>query len=178
MPDNVMFDVYDGHIWQEFLTYNQKEFLSAPFNYALALGCDWFQPFKHLTDTVGAIYMVVLNLPREERYKPENIILVGIIPGPKEPKETINSYLHPLVADLLAFWEGVCIPSSVPMYPTKIIVKLALVCVSCDIPACRKLCGFASHSAAHGCSKCLKKFPSGVCQDKLDFSGYDRTVWE
>ena len=29
-------------------------------------------------------------MPREERYKIENVILAGIIPGPKEPK---NMYL-------------------------------------------------------------------------------------
>jgi len=37
--------------------------------------------------------MVVMNLPREERFKTENLIVVGIIPGPKEPKLHINSFL-------------------------------------------------------------------------------------
>ena len=36
--------------------------------------------------STGVIYLTSLNLPRNERYKPENIILIGIIPGPKEPK--------------------------------------------------------------------------------------------
>ena len=50
--------------------------------------------------SVGVIYLVILNLPREERYKLENIIVVGIIPGPKEPKKNVNSFLVPLMEDL------------------------------------------------------------------------------
>lgn len=49
---------------------------------------------------MGVIYLVVLNLPREERFKDENMICVGLIPGPKEPKININAYLEPLVDEL------------------------------------------------------------------------------
>lgn len=54
--------------------------------------------------SVGAIYLAIQNLPREERYKEENIILVGVLPGPSEPKLTVNSYLAPLVRDLKEAW--------------------------------------------------------------------------
>ena len=36
--------------------------------------------------SVGAIYLIIQNLPRSMRYKRENVILVGLIPGPKETK--------------------------------------------------------------------------------------------
>lgn len=49
--------------------------------------------------------------------------------------------------------------------------------MSCDLPAVRKVCGFASYSAILGCSKCLHKFKSGQFGQKLDYSGYDRTGW-
>ena len=48
--------------------------------------------------------MVLMNLPGSERFKPENVFLVGVIPGPLEPKHNINSYLQPLVAQLNALW--------------------------------------------------------------------------
>ena len=48
----------------------------------------------------------------------------------------------------------------------------------CDIPATRKVCGFAGHNACHGCFKCLKQFPSDVFPNKLDYSGYERDTWE
>ena len=49
-----------------------------------------------------------MNLPREIRFKRENVIIVGLIPGPTEPPEVINSYLRPLVCELLKLWSGVC----------------------------------------------------------------------
>ena len=57
--------------------------------------------------SVGVMYMTVNNLPRSLRYKQENVIIVGIIPGPTEPKLTMNSFLRPLVTDLQKFWRGV-----------------------------------------------------------------------
>ena len=65
------------------------------------LNVDWMQPFKHTIYSVGVMYLVLMNLPRSERFKRENIILVGVIPGPCEPKLNINSYLSPLVDELL-----------------------------------------------------------------------------
>ena len=55
------------------------------------------------------IYLALLNLPQNIRYKRENIILVGIIPGPAEPSIHINTYLAPLVNELLDLWKGVTI---------------------------------------------------------------------
>ena len=71
------------------------------------MNIDWFQPFKHISYSVGVIYAVVLNLPRNVRYKDSNVIVIGVIPGPKEPKHDINSYLGPLVTELLELYSGV-----------------------------------------------------------------------
>lgn len=49
------------------------------------------------------------------------------------------------------------------------------LCVACDIPACRKVCGFLGHSAELGCSKCMKKFP-GPIGDK-DYSRFNKASW-
>lgn len=69
---------------------NGQPFLSLPFNFALALNVDWFEPFKRTTYACGAMYTTILNLPREQRYMLENTILVGVIPGLREPKQ--NNY--------------------------------------------------------------------------------------
>ena len=50
------------------------------------------------------------------------------------------------------------------------------MCVSCDIPAGRKICGFLGHSARLGCSRCLKEFPGTV--GSMDYSGFDRYGWK
>ena len=121
------------------------------------------------------IYLVIANLPRSERYKLENIIIVGIIPGPNEPKKHMNSFLKPMVDELLDLWEGCYIQTSSAL--GIVPVRCALLCVSCDLPATRKVCGFTSHSSLHGCSKCMKSFPCESFGRKSDYSGYNRHSW-
>ena len=58
---------------------------------------------------------------------------------------------------------------------SEVMVLGAILCVACDLPAGRKLCGFLSHSARLGCSRCYKEFP-GNASDR-DYSGFDRTEW-
>lgn len=78
---------------------------SEPFSCGLTLNVEYFKSYKHIEYSVGAIYLTVMNLPHKIRYKQENVILVGLIPGPKEPSLNI---LRLLVDDeLLEFWEGV-----------------------------------------------------------------------
>ena len=43
----------------------------------ICLNVDWFQPFSHLCDFVGAPYLVILNLPRQLSYKKDNIIITS-----------------------------------------------------------------------------------------------------
>lgn len=81
----IISDVYDGKIWMDFQHYEGKPFLSQPLTYGLMLNVDWFKPCKHLEYSVGAIYLIIMNLPRQVRFKQENVLLVGLIPGPKEP---------------------------------------------------------------------------------------------
>jgi len=150
-------NIYDGAVWKKFNSTEMNNFLSSPHHYLLTLNVDWFQPYERGSYTVGAIYLTIQNLPRNERYKTENIILVGVIPGPTEPEKTINSYLKPLIFELNHAWlHGIEVSKSdgIP-----INIKVALSCITCDIPASRKVCGFLSHNAAMGCNKCFKKFP-------------------
>ena len=41
-------------------------FLSVPGNLLLSVNTDWFQPFKRTRYSVGVMYLVVLNLPRNQ----------------------------------------------------------------------------------------------------------------
>lgn len=84
-----------------------------------------------------AIYLTILNLPRDERYKIENTVLVGLIPGPSEPKR-INPFLNLLVDELLHLWEGVLVSSESHTFT----LRAMLMCFISDVPATRKICGF------------------------------------
>ena len=170
---NMLKDEYDGEIWKEFQIVSGKPFLVSPFNLALSLNVDWFEPFNLTQYSVGVIYLTVLNVPRHLRNKQQYSILVGVIPGPKEPKRDINSFLRPLIQELSLLWEGTYL--SVHNYGESQLVRAALLCVACDIPAARKVGGFLGHSANYGCSKCMKLFPGSV--GNKDYSGFIRTSW-
>ena len=169
---NLFKDIYDGRIWRSFV---DNGFFSSDYCYGLMLNLDWYQPFEHSIFSVGVIYLAVMNLPRNIRFKQENIILLGIIPGPSEPKHNINSFLRPLVKELLDFYDGV--DMSVVTHSGVCVnkVKCALLCVTCDTPAGRKACGYLGHNAALGCCKCLKKFSGSV--GKMNYSGFNRSSW-
>ena len=73
------------------------------------LNFDWFKSCKHTEYTIGAYYISVMNLPRTLRFRQENFLLIGLTPGPKEPKIDINAFLGPLVQELQKYFVGVVI---------------------------------------------------------------------
>uniref|UniRef100_A0A1X7URQ6 Uncharacterized protein n=1 Tax=Amphimedon queenslandica TaxID=400682 RepID=A0A1X7URQ6_AMPQE len=119
--------IQNGMVWKQIQQYDGNEFLISPYGYAFMLNVDWFQLFEKHVYSVGVIYLAVLNLPQNMRYKRENVILVWLIPGPTEPPLNINSYLAPLVYDLLLLWSEVSLHISVS--EDQVVVKTALLAV-------------------------------------------------
>lgn len=148
-----MSDVYDGQVCKDFSSPKYSNFMSSKRSYGLMLNFDFFQPYKHTTDSYGVFYLTLMNLPRDVRFKEENILLVGIIPAFEHEPPSLNTFMEPLVRELQEFWDpGVKLfTAESPRF--KILFKLALMCVACDIPAARKVCGFMGHSANKGCSR-------------------------
>lgn len=177
VPAGWLSDVYDGKLWKDWMQIEDVPFLSVPGNLMLMLNLDWFQPYKHSPYSVGVIYLVIQNLPRRLRFKPENIIIVATIPGPREPScDDLNPYLDCMVDDLLVLFKGVSMKTPSSHLQTRYI-RAALVYVSCDLPATRKVCGFYGIKAKQGCSKCLKKFPSTTFGN-TNYAGFNREAWE
>ena len=58
-----------------------------------------------------------------------------------------------------------------------VLVCAALLCVTCDIPAARKVCGFVGHRANKACTKCLKEFATTSFGDQPNYSGFERDKW-
>ena len=142
--------MHDGNIWKTFVI---DQSTSEPFfltsnNIGLLLNIDWFKPVKRSEYKVSAIMISVLNLPRQERCKTKWTMIVGVIPGPSEPKGNINTFLAPLVDYLLLLKDGL------DLLPNGGIVKAALLGLSADMPALRKVAQFLGHKADLGCSRC------------------------
>lgn len=168
-------DLYGGRIWKDFQYFNGEQFLALSTGIGLTLNIDWFQPFSHTVYSVGVIYLVIMNLPRSIRFKRENIMIAGILPGPSEPKHDINSYLTPLVKELNDLWAGINMSVCIGTTTVTKKIKCAILCCSCDLPAGRKVCGFLGHSASLGCSKCSKSFSGTV--GSMNYSGFERSNW-
>lgn len=64
---------------------------------------DGLNPYAHEKTTYSTCPMslVVLNLPHHIRIKAGSMLLTGLIPGPKEPKET-DPYVDVLVDDVMS----------------------------------------------------------------------------
>ena len=159
--DNVLSDIYDGQVWQTLKESSEqgsnKFFRSekADNHLGLMMNLDWFQPYETTTYSTGVIYAVICNLPRDVRFKPENMLILGILPGPKEVSlHRINHYLSPIITELESLWKGMTLKRTNEC-PNGKDIRAALIIASCDIPAARKLCGHISALAS--CHRCEKK---------------------
>ncbi|PKK58522.1 hypothetical protein RhiirC2_775896, partial [Rhizophagus irregularis] len=77
----LMFDIYDGDIWKTFPSQHDipdpSPFFtpeSADSHLGIMLNLDWFQLFDSRTYSCGVIYGVICNLPRDIRFKKENML--------------------------------------------------------------------------------------------------------
>ena len=142
--NNYMADVYDGSHWKSEI----PDYLSSQTSLYGMINIDWFQPYKHTQHSIGARYVVLLNLPRAERFKEENVMLVGLLPGPSEPKLTVNTYLSVIIEDLLKLDRGIEMNDSTPQGNN--LYRFRILSCASDLPATRKLGGFLSFSANSG----------------------------
>ncbi|ORZ38437.1 hypothetical protein BCR44DRAFT_1483246 [Catenaria anguillulae PL171] len=110
---------------------------------------NWQQPASgHLRDVVDG---KSLRVQRQFR------ILVRVIPGPHEPDvDQINRCLSLMAAELR---QGYLDGRTMFTCGQLSFVRVALVCILCDLPAARKVAGLASYNATHGCSFCTVAFP-------------------
>ncbi|GBC21594.2 hypothetical protein GLOIN_2v1775288 [Rhizophagus irregularis DAOM 181602=DAOM 197198] len=99
----------------------------------------------------------------------ENLLTLGILPGPKEVSlHKVNHYLAPIVNELETLWAGLTLNRTYKCENGK-RVRGALILVSCDIPATRKICGHVS--ALVSCHRCEKK--ANYENGQHNFAGMD-----
>ena len=177
-----MTDIFDGSVIRNLKGPDgQRHFRHAgngqrDGHYLFSLSVDFFNPLRNLAAgkkiSVGVISMACLNLPIEERYKPENIFVAGIIPGPKEVSvDGVNGYIRHIVDALLEFWNGVRFTRTA-LYSAGRTIFCAVVVVICDLPAARKVGGFGSHNMEYFCSVCW-------CSKRLNtYKDFDIASWD
>ena len=143
--------------------------------YGFTLNVDFFNVegmrTRGATTSCGIISMACLNLPADLRYKPENMYLAGIIPGPREPHLTeINHYTKPLIDDLVESWERGVRFSRTGLHRNGRVTRSAVVAAVNDLPGARKLAAFAAPTSHFYCTVCQ-------CKHTSTLNRYDHRAW-
>lgn len=170
-------DIWNSDFCRQFLAFGDGLFSELPGHLMFAMAVDWLNPHGNLTAkkivSIGVVYLVCLNLPLEIRYLQENICLLSIIPGFKEPTHRqVHHFFDPIVAELNMLWEkGVCILT--PTFPQGRTFKVGLGPVIGDIAAIKKIMGFMDATATVFCHYCK------ITRDYRDlFYTPDSTEWK
>ena len=176
-----MEDMWDaGHLCRVLLRPG-KRFLPGPLDetrLAFSFSMDSFNPYhmKEAKQTVSstAVWLTLLNLPTHLRYRPENMFLAGIIPGPKKPSlSDVNHSIKLLVDVLLEFFDPGVWYSRTARHKRGCRVRAILVPVVSDMLAARQAGGFASPTATFFCTRCSLKIQDIENLDKLSWPERD-----
>lgn len=155
-------DVFGGQFLKTFKGPDHKHLFldrKKEGRYVFSLNVDFFNVQQNRLSGAhtshGIISMSCLNLPHHLRFKPENMHIVGIVPGPKEPKLTkINHYLKPLVDDMAESWHRGVQYTSTALYPEGRLTKSAIILNVMDLLGARKAAGMAGPTSHHFCTVC------------------------
>jgi hypothetical protein len=157
-----MQDIFDGANYRSLLESNitigdemlASKFFSDSRDVALGISTDGFTPFKGRDKTAWPIIVFNYNLPPEERFHKDNIISIGVIPGPKKPAD-MDSYLWPLVQELLQLSIGLTAFDAVTQ--TLFLLHAFLIVVFGDIPAVSMMMRMKGHNSKYPCRMCMIK---------------------
>ncbi|CUA70931.1 Elongator complex protein 1 [Rhizoctonia solani] len=121
----------------------QHKHFSEKRDIALGLSTDGFAPFDTNETSSWPIILFNYNLSPAIRFRLENIICVGVIPGPNQPKE-INTFIEPLIEELEDLARGV--PAFDSDKEEKFCLHAYLIVCFGDMPAVAKLMCMHGHT--------------------------------
>ncbi|CAG8854910.1 42574_t:CDS:2, partial [Gigaspora margarita] len=141
-------DIYDGKLYKEIL---EEGLLSDNRDIVFSASLDRYQIFEQQRDDCWVILMINNNLLPEIRVKKENLLVVAIIPGPKQPKN-FNTFMRPLINELKQLEEGILCWDAVTNENFTLHAHVIFWCG--DIPAISKLMYITGHNSYMGCRFC------------------------
>lgn len=160
-PDEPIHDIWTSKVFLRLKDIDGNPFfpsMSGEGRLVFSLAVDSFNPFhmktaKQQVSSTG-IWLVLLNLPPHLRYLPENMFLVGVLPG-KPSMDEMNHSLQLVVKDLLQFWDpGVTFSRTFNHHGGR-LYKGMLVPLIADMLAARQVIGLPGAPKAHSfCTFC------------------------
>ena len=176
MLTKFMEDIWHGSVLaKDFVGPDGKNFHSradGTLRLIFGLAVDGFNSYRNIQAkkkaTSTGIYMVCFNLPPDVRYLPENMYLVGVIPG-KPSLDQINHSLQLLVNDLKPFWSPGVYYTQTANRAGGSHVTAAIVPLISDLLAGRQVAGFGAVGHNFFCTCCLLPLS--------DIENFDTTQW-
>ncbi|KAE8747069.1 hypothetical protein FOCC_FOCC006207 [Frankliniella occidentalis] len=148
--ENAIEDIIDGELYQEVL----KGFLSDVNNLSLMWYTDGIQLFESTSFSIWPQFFVLLELPPEQRFKPENMLLAGLWGSQDHPHP--NVVLRHIVNDLITLREKVVEVQPANSNELK-VVKVCCLCGTCDSPAKSAFANLKGHAGYYSCPVCFSK---------------------
>ncbi|KAF5341189.1 hypothetical protein D9611_006128 [Ephemerocybe angulata] len=157
-PD-ILRDIFDGKVFEALRATKvqvggheqEYKFFDMATDIALGFASDGFAPFKSRKQTCWPLLVFNYNLSPELRFRFENLICVGVIPGPRKPKD-FDSFLWPFVEELLELALGVKTYHGVEEKFFQMHAYLIL-CTG-DMPAVAMMMMMKGHSSVYPCRQC------------------------
>jgi hypothetical protein len=156
----VVQDIFDGLLYRRLLGKfvhpvdghpQRHRYFDAPTDVALGLSTDGYAPFRRRSKTAWPLVIFNYNLPPDVRFHQENVLCVGVIPGPNKPKD-FDSYLWPLMEELLELELGVSAYDAISEQPIQL--RAYLLTVFGDIPAVSMVMHMKGHNGICPCRFC------------------------
>ncbi|KAE8742233.1 hypothetical protein FOCC_FOCC012248 [Frankliniella occidentalis] len=143
-------DIYDGSIYESV----QAETISEDGS-SVTLTLMWYTDGISLYEcssfSLWPFFFVINELPPEDRFKRENIVMAGLWGCNQKPHP--NLFLRQICVELKDLQQGVSV--SVRGIQNPVTVKVLVVCGTCDSPARADFLNFKSHSGYFSCPNCL-----------------------
>lgn len=152
-------DIFDGQNYRKLCRSRvvvngeplRHNFFSLSTDIALSLSSDGFGPLKSRKKSCWPLLAFNYNLKPEVRFRLENLLCLGVIPGPHSPKD-VSTFLRPLIDELEDLARGVPAFDSRCQRPFALHAYL-LACFG-DMPAVAKLMCMKGHNGKHPCRAC------------------------
>jgi hypothetical protein len=117
-------------------------------------------PFQNSsTDSTWSIVLMILNLPLWLCKKQKYIMMSGLISGPQQPGNDINTYFRPLVEDLKVMWCNDGVREWDEHKHEYFGLKAILFVTVSDSPVTHNLSG-QSKKVGYGCPPCFRELDS------------------
>lgn len=118
---------------------------------ALGLSTDGFAPFNKRKSTAWPLILFNYNLPPDIRFNVNQILALGVIPGPKKPQDC-DSFLWPFLQEMFHLANGV--RAFDILTATLFLLHAYLIVVFGDIPAIAMIMRMKGHNGLCPCRMC------------------------